>query len=85
MIKFGAPAAIGVCLGVMALTALPASSQARPVGTVTGMPFFGLPYPFGYTYHPPRMECYAFQQVETPDGPRIQETWVCGVPVIAKY
>jgi hypothetical protein len=81
MIKFGAAAA-GVCLGVMAL---PVASQARPVGTVEGMPFFGLPYPYGYFYHPPKIECYATQEVETPDGPRIQEIWTCGVPVTAKY
>jgi len=81
MIKFGA-AAIGACLGVLMV---PVAAQARPVGTVQGMPFFGLPYPYGYVYHPPRMECYDFQPVETPDGPRIQVLWTCGVPVRAKY
>ncbi len=79
--KFGAAAA-GVCLGMMVLSV---PSQARPVGTVNGMPFFGLPYPFGYVYHRPRIECYAFQQVETPDGPRIQVIWICGAPVTARY
>jgi hypothetical protein len=81
MIKFGA-AAVGACLGVMMV---PLASQARPVGTVEGMPFFGLPYPYGYVYHPPKMECYDIQQVNTPDGPRIQEIWTCGVPVTARY
>jgi hypothetical protein len=80
MIKLGA-AAVGACLGVM----VPLASQARPVGTIEGMPFFGLPYPYGYVYHPPKMECYDIQQVDTPDGPRIQEIWTCGVPVTAKY
>jgi hypothetical protein len=79
--KFGA-AAVGACLG-MSLSAVP--SQARPVGTVGWMPFFGLPYPFGYVYHRPRMECYAFQQVETLFGPRVQVIWICGAPVTAKY
>ena len=81
MIKFGA-AAIGACLGVMVL---PVASRARPVGTVEGMPFFGLPYPYGYVYHSPKLDCYDIQQVDTPDGQRIQETWICGVPVTAKY
>jgi hypothetical protein len=81
MIKFGA-AVVAACLGVMML---PVASQARPVGTVEGMPFFGLPYPYGYVYHRPRMECYAFQQVETWSGPQIQEVWTCDVPVTAKY
>jgi hypothetical protein len=75
-------AAAVVFLGVMVL---PVSSQARPVGTVEGMPFFGLPYPFGYVYHRPIIECYAFQQVDTPHGPRIEAIWICGSPVTAKY
>jgi hypothetical protein len=81
MNKFGA-AAIAACLGIMML---PVASQARPVGNVEGMPFFGLPYPYGYVYHRPRTECYALQQVETWSGPQIQEVWTCDVPVTAKY
>ena len=54
-------------------------------GTVEGMPFFGLPFPFGYVYHRPKIECYDFQQFETPDGPRILAVWICGSPVTAKY
>jgi hypothetical protein len=77
--KFGA---VCVCLATMVL---PVPSQARPVGTVDGMPFFGLPYPFGYVYHRPRIECYAFQQVETLYGLRIQAIWICGAPVTARY
>jgi hypothetical protein len=79
--KFGA--AVGVCLGMMVL---PVPSQARPVGTVDGMPFFGLPYPYGYVYHRPSLECYAFQRVWSWwEGPRIQVIWTCGAPVTAKY
>ncbi len=78
--KFGAA---GVCLGMLVL---PVSSQARPVGTVEGMPFFGLPYPFGYVYHRPIMECYAFSRSFDPlQGPRVEAIWICGSPVTAKY
>ncbi len=77
--KYGAAC---VCLGMLAL---PVPSQARPVGTVDWMPFFGLPYPFGYVYHRPNLECYAFQQVYTLAGPRVQAIWICGTPVTAKY
>ncbi len=80
--KFGA-ATVGVCL-TMTMSAVP--SQARSPGTVHGMPFFGLPYPFGYVYHRPRMECYAFSQSYDPlYGPRIDVIWTCGSPVTAKY
>lgn len=71
-----------LCLGMM-VSADP--SQARPVGTVDGMPFFGIPYPYGYVYHRPIIECYAFQQVATPEGLRILPIWICGAPVTAKY
>jgi hypothetical protein len=66
---------------------LPVVSQARPVGTVDWMPFFGLPYPFGYVYHRPKMECYAFQEVFDPiEGAKIVPVWICGgPPVRAKY
>ena len=73
---------MGVCLGVMML---PVASEARPVGTVEGMPFFGLPYPYGYSYNPPKVECYSIEPVQTPDGPMLQETYTCGGPVRAKY
>jgi hypothetical protein len=71
---------------ILGMAALPAVSEARPLGTVEDMPFFGLPYPNFYVYHPPRMECYVFQQVYDPfEGPKIVPVWVCGPPVIAKY
>ena len=76
-------AALCVCLGMIVL---PVSSQARPVGTVDGMPFFGLPYPFGYVYHRPRMECYSFSRSWDPlQGPQVEAIWTCGSPVRAKY
>jgi hypothetical protein len=82
LLKIGVAAA-ALCLSLLS----PSASQARPLGTVDWMPFFGLPYPFGYVYHPPRMECYDIQQVQTPDGPMIQQVWVCDgePPVRAKY
>jgi hypothetical protein len=81
MIKFGA-AVIAACLGVIMV---PVSSQGRSLGPVEGLPFFANPYPYGYVYHPPRLECYDIQKVNTPDGPRLQETWICGAPVKARY
>jgi hypothetical protein len=81
LLKLGAGAAFA-CLGLMVL---PAASQARQLGTVDWMPFFGLPYPNGYVYHPPRMECYELQPVDTPNGPRIAVVWTCGAPVRARF
>lgn len=63
----------GLCLGLL----LPGAPQARPVGTVDWMPFSALPYPFGFDYRPPPMECYDIQEVLTPVGPMIQEIWTC--------
>jgi hypothetical protein len=80
--KLGA-AAVGACLCTL-LSLVP--SQARPVGTVGWMPFFGLPYPFGYVYHRPRMECYAFNRTWDPlQGWQVEIIWICGAPVRAKY
>jgi hypothetical protein len=76
---------LGAACASLGMLALPVPSQARPLGTVEGMPFFGLPYPAWYIYHRPKIECYAFQPVDTPDGPRIEVTWICGAPVVAKY
>lgn len=75
-------AAAGLLMGI---TVLPGASLARPLGTVGWMPFFGLPYPYGYVYHRPRMECYSIQEVDTPEGARIEEVWTCGGPVRARY
>jgi hypothetical protein len=75
-------AAAAFCLS---MAVLPSALQARPLGTVDWMPFFGQPYPNGYVYHPPQIECYSYQVVETPDGPRTAAVWTCGPPVVAKY
>jgi hypothetical protein len=72
----------GVCLGVLVL---PAAVSAGSLGTVDGLPFFGRPYPYGYVYHRPPVECYDIRPVETPFGPRLEETWICDSPVIARY
>jgi hypothetical protein len=82
--RIGAAAA-GVCLSL----AFPAASEARPLGTVDWMPYFGLPYPFNYVYHPPRMECYDIQrEYDIIDGVyKAIPVWICGdqPPVRAKY
>lgn len=77
-----AAAAFGACLGIVVL---PMTVDARPVGTVEGMPFFGIPYPYGYVYHRPNMDCFATQQIDTPAGPRIAEIYICDIPVSARY
>ncbi|QBR72338.1 hypothetical protein CU048_14805 [Beijerinckiaceae bacterium] len=75
-------ATYGACLGIMAL---PVAADARPVGTVEGMPFFGAPYPYGYIYHRPNLDCFAVQQLDTPTGPRLVEVYICDTPVSARY
>jgi hypothetical protein len=82
-LKIGAAAA-ALCLSLL----VPSVSEARPLGTVDWMPFFGLPYPFGYVYHPPRLECYDIQRVFDPiEGEKTVPVWICGekAPVRAKY
>ncbi len=82
-VKIGAAAAV-LCLSL----ALPIAAEARPLGTVDWMPFFGLPYPFGYVYHPPRMECYDVQEeFDLIEGYKKVVIWTCGghPPVRAKY
>ncbi len=82
--RIGAAAAV-ICLSL----ALPGASEARPLGTVDWMPYFGLPYPFNYVYHPPRMECYDIQrEYDIIDGVyKAIPVWICGgePPVRAKY
>ncbi len=73
---------LGLCLGA---AALPASGNANSLGTEDGLPFFGRPYPYGYVYHRPPVECIDVHPVQTPDGPRLEETWVCGGQVTARY
>lgn len=65
----------------------PWPSNARPLGTVDGMPFWGYPYPFGYVYHRPPEECIQVRQIELPFQPPVTEvTVVCGSPpVSARY
>jgi hypothetical protein len=78
MIRWKISAAAAGALWALAMLSL--SAQAKPLGTVDWMPFFGLPYPYGFTYTPPNMECYSMREVQTPDGPRIEAVWVCGPP-----
>lgn len=69
----------------LAVAALPVPGHANSLGTVDGLPFFGRPYPYYYVYHRPPAECYQARPVDTPDGPRIELTWICGATVRARY
>jgi hypothetical protein len=70
----------------LAFTLMPAPSSARPLGTVEAMPFYGLPYPNYYVYRPPKMDCYAFQEVwDLLEGQKIVPVYICGEPVRAAY
>jgi hypothetical protein len=73
---------VGLCWGVVVF---PAAGNANSLGTVEGMPFWGVPYPYGYVYRRPPAECFEIRPVYTPDGPRLEETWICGSPVTARY
>ncbi len=66
---------VGVSAGAMSL---PGAASAGSLGSDQGLPFFGRPYPYGYVYHRPPAECYEIQPVETPDGPKLLLTWICG-------
>lgn len=72
---------------MIGMSVLPATTQARPLGTVDGLPFWGQPYPFGYVYHRPPEHCIQVQRIEQPFAPPVTEvTWVCGSPpVSARY
>ena len=72
-------------VGMSFAALLPMSAMAQPLGTVEGLPFFGHPFPYGFAYHPQRDECYAPRVIDTPEGPRVQEVYVCGAPVTARY
>jgi hypothetical protein len=73
---------LGGCAGALALCS---AADAGSLGSVEGMPFFGRPYPYGYVYHRPPVECYEIRPVETPEGPKLMETWICDSPVSARY
>jgi len=76
-------ASIGACLGALLLPA--AASAGSSLGSVDGLPFFGHPYPYGYVYRRPPIQCYDVRTVDTPVGPRVQVTWICDAPVTARY
>lgn len=71
----------------IAAAALPGTIEAKPLGTVEGLPFFGQPYPYGYVYHRPPEHCIHVERLEPPFAPPVTEvTWVCGDrPVSARY
>lgn len=73
---------LGLYLGA---AALPAPGLANSLGDVDGLPFFGRPYPYGYVYHRPPIECYDVRPVDTPDGWRWEVRWICDGHVTARY
>lgn len=77
--------AAGFVGALAALLLLPSVADAGSLGSVEGMPFFGRPYPYGYVYHRPPVDCYEIRPVDTPDGPKLMETWVCDSPISARY
>lgn len=80
---------VGAAIAAVWLVASSLSSpvNAGSLGTVDGLPFFGHPYPFGFVYHRPPIECYNVQEVDTPVGRRIEVSWICDgqAPVTARY
>jgi hypothetical protein len=61
-------------------------TPAQPaVGTVTPASFWGQPYPYGYVYRRPRLECWEARVIDTPLGPREDHVWICGNAVTARY
>lgn len=78
-------AKIGAAAAALSVSlALPAVCEARPLGTVDWTPFFGLPYPFGYVYHPPKLPCDDLRREYDPIEGYV---WICGSepPVRARY
>jgi hypothetical protein len=69
------------------MSAMPATTEARPLGTVQGLPFWAQPYPYGYVYRRPPEHCIQVQQYEQFFAPPLTEvTFVCGdPPVSARY
>jgi hypothetical protein len=51
------------------------SAMMQPTSPPDLVSFWGLPFPFGFTYQPG--QCYIWQTVETPRGPVVRRVWVC--------
>jgi hypothetical protein len=86
MVRISRTALLAALLGVASMA--PVTTEARPLGTVDGLPFFGQPYPYGYVYHRPPENCIQVQRLEPVlFGPPVTEvSWVCnGNPVSARY
>jgi hypothetical protein len=56
-----------------------------PARTTEPVTFWGKPYPYGYAYVRPQPKCWVSRRVETPNGWRIEEVWVCGEVVTSRY
>jgi hypothetical protein len=73
-------AAIGASLS-------PLVAEARPLGNVQGLPFWGIPYPYGYNYRRLPEHCIHVEQIEQPFAPPLTQVTVdCGQDsVSARY
>jgi hypothetical protein len=63
------------------------SAGAVPLGPadVEMLPFWGLPYPYGYAYTRSQLKCWVPQRIETATGPVWERVWVCGNVVNSRY
>ncbi len=84
MAQLSRAALVGAVLGA---SLSPSVTDARPLGTVEGLPFWGHPFPYGYTYRRVPEHCIHVEQIEQPFAPpQTVVTVDCGQgPVSARY
>jgi hypothetical protein len=85
IVRMSRAALVAAVIGAASIS--PVTTQARPLGTVEGMPFWGHPYPYGYVYHRPPEHCIQVQRLDPVFGSPVTEvTWICGDrPLSARY
>jgi hypothetical protein len=80
-----------VCAGLFSSTlgaaAGPLQVALLPVEIAPPVPvsFWGQPYPYGYVYRRPQLECWAPRRVDSLFGSREELVWVCDNSVTARY
>jgi hypothetical protein len=72
---FGALIMIGFLAPVGAAPIAPTGISALLGSHIEPVSFWGLPFPYGYTYRPG--QCYKYIEIETPRGLRWQRIWIC--------
>jgi hypothetical protein len=84
MVRISKAALVAAFIGV---SVSPCTTQARPLGNIEGMPFWGHPYPYGYVYRRVPEHCIHVEQVEQFFAPPLTLVTVdCGDrPVTARY